>query len=149
MTVSGHLVFPSRSLGGLLLSSWLSALTCRGSSAGPTSCVVQSFPSQCSHSLPRWQRNGLLSFGTQNEIQQVLGGGPRTVTSTITKTQYRLEVATPSAVSKATTLQTVATTSTHPAVQRWYGGQKEEGCDKTACANCRWWYKCQESGVEW
>ncbi|KAK3626294.1 hypothetical protein LTR56_019871 [Elasticomyces elasticus] len=29
-------------------------------------------------------------------------------------------------------------------VQTWYGGQKAAGCDKTACASCRWFYQCQD-----
>jgi len=27
-------------------------------------------------------------------------------------------------------------------VQSWYAGQMLSGCDKTACASCRWYYMC-------
>ncbi|KAK4552292.1 hypothetical protein LTR86_010463 [Recurvomyces mirabilis] len=41
-----------------------------------------------------------------------------------------------------------STTSTSaPIVQTWYGGQKETGCDKTAYASCRYWYKCEATEV--
>lgn len=32
-------------------------------------------------------------------------------------------------------------------VQTWYAGQKERGCDRTACASCWVWYGCR--GGEW
>lgn len=34
------------------------------------------------------------------------------------------------------------TTAVPEAVQTWYAGQREEGCDRTACASCRVWYRC-------
>ena len=34
-------------------------------------------------------------------------------------------------------------------MQTWYAGQHLHGCDKTACASCRWWYKCNGSTLAW
>ncbi|RMY77683.1 hypothetical protein D0863_01167 [Hortaea werneckii] len=36
-----------------------------------------------------------------------------------------------------------ASPTTEKVVQTWYGGQKKYGCDKTACASCRWYYNCE------
>lgn len=38
-----------------------------------------------------------------------------------------------------------STTNIPEAVQTWYAAQKTEGCDRTACASCRVWYKCEGS----
>lgn len=35
------------------------------------------------------------------------------------------------------------------AVQTWYAGQKLTGCDRTACASCRFWYLCLEPYLPW
>lgn len=41
------------------------------------------------------------------------------------------------------------TTAVPEAVQTWYAAQREEGCDRTACASCRVWYECGGFGVVW
>ncbi|OQO02543.1 hypothetical protein B0A48_12070 [Cryoendolithus antarcticus] len=33
-------------------------------------------------------------------------------------------------------------------VQTWYGAQKEHGCDRTACASCRFAYRCQKGRAD-
>jgi len=57
----------------------------------------------------------------------------------VTSTRTRTVTETPS-------VQPVETT---PAVQTWYRGQEKEGCDRTACASCKWYYKCQGSEPDW
>jgi hypothetical protein len=60
--------------------------------------------------------------------------GPTTTsTATITMTRY---------------VESAGVTSVPTAVQTWYAGQKETGCDRTACASCRVWYNCDDQG-EW
>ncbi|KAF2722514.1 hypothetical protein K431DRAFT_345527 [Polychaeton citri CBS 116435] len=45
--------------------------------------------------------------------------------------------------STRTTFTTWTSVTPTAAVQTWYGGQKKkEGCDRKACASCRWWYNC-------
>jgi hypothetical protein len=41
------------------------------------------------------------------------------------------------------------TTDVPAAVQTWYGAQRAEGCDRTACASRRVWYSCEEFGALW
>ncbi|KAH9842066.1 hypothetical protein Tdes44962_MAKER07726 [Teratosphaeria destructans] len=31
----------------------------------------------------------------------------------------------------------------------WYAGQRMHGCDKTACASCRWWLQCRGGEPQW
>nr|OQO23260.1 hypothetical protein B0A51_08512 [Rachicladosporium sp. CCFEE 5018] len=32
--------------------------------------------------------------------------------------------------------------------QTWYGAQKERGCDRTACASCRFAYRCEKGRAD-
>lgn len=41
------------------------------------------------------------------------------------------------------------TTDVPLAVQTWYGAQRAEGCDRTACASCRMWYSCEGFVADW
>ncbi|TKA44029.1 hypothetical protein B0A54_04795 [Friedmanniomyces endolithicus] len=75
--------------------------------------------------------------------QQILEPRPTTL-STITLTRTFHEIIT-TTVPPATPAH-----STEAPVQTWYGGQKARGCDRTACASCRWWYgDCRRGEVGW
>ncbi|KAI6896963.1 hypothetical protein KC318_g2417 [Hortaea werneckii] len=89
-------------------------------------------------------------------LQQVIGKETMTVTETITSTLYQTVTESATSVTAGPPLQhfraTITLTHTHTAtasptaekvVQTWYGGQKKYGCDKTACASCRWYYNCE------
>ena len=73
-------------------------------------------------------------------VQQPLLNSRSTVTSTSTVTK----------TLTTTVANPMATTSNqNPAVQSWYAGQRLHGCDKTACASCRWWYQRQSWEPTW
>ncbi|KAK3672096.1 hypothetical protein LTR78_008066 [Recurvomyces mirabilis] len=75
-----------------------------------------------------------------NNQQQVFNDRQTTLL-TITTTKH---------ITSQITIYNEPTSTTHasaPIVQTWYGGQKESGCDKTACASCRHRYKCEATDV--
>ncbi|RMY15152.1 hypothetical protein D0868_01035 [Hortaea werneckii] len=95
-------------------------------------------------------------------LQQVIGKETMTVTETITSTLYQTVTESATSVTAGPPLQhfraTITLTHTHTAtasptaervVQTWYGGQKKYGCDKTACASCRWYYNCEGGEPAW
>jgi hypothetical protein len=83
-----------------------------------------------------------------NQRQQPLQQPPTVLTTTLhtTVTSY----ASTSMITATLTRYTADDTTDVPAaVQTWYGAQRTEGCDRTACASCRVWYECEGTGVIW
>ncbi|KAK4888943.1 hypothetical protein LTR27_012223 [Elasticomyces elasticus] len=106
--------------------------------------------SQPVRDIQAYQPNGLDAGG-----QQVLDNRRITSTWTITRTTTVSSTTTvyatratavkdwPSTPPVQTFPKVLVATPVADAVQTWYGGQKPTGCDKTACASCRWFYQCQ------
>lgn len=67
----------------------------------------------------------------------------------MTITRTRVHTVTVPSPTYTKTLKGSPLSFTRPAVQTWYGGQKKTGCDKTACASCRYWYKCASGEPAW
>lgn len=80
--------------------------------------------------------------------QQEPLGGHQTQTTTLhtTVTSYVLYSIITATLTRYTADETTAVPE---AVQTWYAAQKEEGCDRTACASCRVWYACEGFGEVW
>jgi hypothetical protein len=80
----------------------------------------------------------------QNPMQEPLGDLTTTVHTTVTS--YVVY-----STMTATLTRYVAdeTTAVPEAVQTWYGAQRAEGCDRTACASCRMWYQCEGFVADW
>jgi len=82
----------------------------------------------------------------QQQQQEPLGDHAQTTTLHTTVTSYILY----STITATLTRYTADETTNVPeAVQTWYAAQKEEGCDRTACASCRVWYECGGFGEGW
>jgi len=85
-------------------------------------------------------------WAAQNQQQQpMLDQEDLTMTQHITTTRYTFVTTT----RTHTRYVSDGVTAVPAPVQTWYGAQKAEGCDKTACASCRFWYKCQGGGQAW
>lgn len=81
----------------------------------------------------------------QDDQQPMLDQGAITMTRHITTTRYTFVTQTRS----FTRYISDGVTDVPTPVQTWYGAQKERGCDETACASCRVWYKCQAGEHAW
>lgn len=87
-------------------------------------------------------------YPNQKPLQQQPLEGDITMTKTLhtTLTSY---IATSTITAILTRYTEDRTTAVPEAVQTWYAGQREEGCDRTACASCRVWYRCAGLEMEW
>ena len=101
-----------------------------------------------------------VSYGADAGIaQQILGNRPttsvepvatitstRTIHITLTSTTHMFLPELPEATAPAPVQQQP---HHHSTVPTWYGGQRNHGCDDTACASCRFWYMCSGGEPSW
>jgi hypothetical protein len=116
-----------------LLTTLLLTLT-----LSPSTCAARATFKPSTIHIPNQQQQPLQQFPMQQ--QESLAEDQTTTTLHTTVTSYVLY----STITATLTRYTVDETTAVPeAVQTWYAAQKEEGCDRTACASCRVWYECE------
>lgn len=84
-------------------------------------------------------------LNNQVGLQQPLQDAPMT----IRVTESRWTTSTTTATATRFRYVSEGITAVPAAVQTWYAGQQEEGCDRTACACCRVYYDCGQFGLAW
>ncbi|GAB7326798.1 hypothetical protein MBLNU13_g10738t2 [Cladosporium sp. NU13] len=115
----------------LLLSLALSSTTC-AARAMPKPPTIHILNQQSLQQIPMQQQEPL--------------AGAQTTTLHTTVTSYVLYSTITATLTRYTADEITAVPE---AVQTWYAAQKEEGCDRTACASCRVWYACEGFGNVW
>ncbi|WPG99188.1 Hypothetical protein R9X50_00199900 [Acrodontium crateriforme] len=65
------------------------------------------------------------------------------ITRHVTLTVTEMAGAAAPATAAATPTPTTLVSEIRPVPKTWYGAQRQHGCDRTACASCRYWYACQ------
>jgi len=118
----------------LLLSLTFSPTTCASARVMPKPPTIHILNQQPLQQFPMQQQEPL--------------GGDSTQTTTLhtTVTSYVLYSTITATLTRYTADETTAVPE---AVQTWYAAQREEGCDRTACASCRVWYACEGFGEVW
>ena len=120
-----------------LITLLLSTSTCAAARATPN-------PPTIPIHIPNQQQQPLQQYPMPQE--EPLAGAHQTTTLHTTVTSYILYSTITATLTRYTADETTAVPE---AVQTWYAAQREEGCDRTACASCRVWYECGGSGVVW
>jgi hypothetical protein len=110
----------------------------------PTTCAARAMPKPPSIHILNQQP--LQQFPMQQQQEPLGGDQTQTTTLHTTVTSYVLYSTITATLTRYTADETTAVPE---AVQTWYAAQKEEGCDRTACASCRVWYACEGFGEVW
>ena len=121
-----------------LLTTLLLSLTLSSS----TYASARVMPKPPTIHIPNQQQQPLQQFPMQQQEPLEV----QTTTLHTTVTSYVLYSTITATLTRYTADETTAVPE---AVQTWYAAQKEEGCDRTACASCRVWYACEGFGEVW